>query len=79
MNSAAMISEPPIIAHLKGHGLTGLFVTCSNPHCLHAAPFAFAAVGLADETPFPTIGQRSFRTKAGSQRLVLLRLANTRQ
>ena len=32
-----MRPEPPTIAHLKGHGLKGLFVTCSNPHCLGAA------------------------------------------
>jgi hypothetical protein len=53
-----MKPEPPTIAHLKGHGLKGLFVTCSNPHCLHAAPFTFAALGLPDETPFPVIGSR---------------------
>ena len=49
---------PPTIAHLNGHGLVGLFVICDNPHCLHAAPFTFAALGLPDELPFPTIGRR---------------------
>ncbi|MGB8278411.1 MAG: hypothetical protein WCF20_10845 [Methylovirgula sp.] len=53
-----MISEPPTIAHLKDHGLEGLFITCANPHCLHAAPFTFVALGLADDLPFPSIARR---------------------
>ncbi len=32
-----MMPAPPTIAPLKGHGLEGLFVTCTNAACLHAA------------------------------------------
>ena len=62
---------PPTIAHLKDHGLEGLFVTCSNPRCLHAAPFTFATLGLPDELPFPTIdGHRRFVcTHCGGRRV----------
>lgn len=42
----------PTIAHLKGHGLEGLFVTCANAACLHSAPFIFAALGLTDDVQF---------------------------
>jgi hypothetical protein len=35
----SMMPAPPTIAHLKGHGLEGLFVTCQ-----HSAPF-FKALG----------------------------------
>jgi len=34
-----MRPAPPTIAHLKSHGLEGLFVTCTNAACLHSAPF----------------------------------------
>jgi hypothetical protein len=66
-----MTREPPTIAHLKGHGLKGLFVTCSNPHCLHAAPLTFAGLGLPDEIPFPMIGRcRQFVcTQCGGRRV----------
>jgi len=50
--------EPPTIAHLKGHGLVGLFATCANAACMHATPFSFAALGLADDVRFPTIARR---------------------
>jgi hypothetical protein len=50
-----MPPEPPPIARLKGHGLKGLFVTCCNPRRLHAAPLTFVALGLPDETLFPTL------------------------
>jgi hypothetical protein len=29
-----------------------------HAHCLHAVPFTFAALRLADETPFPATGRR---------------------
>jgi hypothetical protein len=48
-----MLSEPPTIAHLKGH--EGLFVTCANAACQHSAPFTFGALGLPDELQFPSI------------------------
>jgi hypothetical protein len=41
-----MTPQPPTIAHLKGHGLEGLFVTCANAACQHSVPFTFAALGL---------------------------------
>jgi hypothetical protein len=47
----------PTIAHLKGHGLEGLFVTCTNAACLHSAPFAFDALGLDDDVEFPSIAR----------------------
>jgi len=50
--------EPPTIAHLKSHGLEGLFVTCANAACLHSTPFSFAALDLADDVEFPAIARR---------------------
>ncbi len=47
-----MTPEPPTIAHLKGHGLEGLFVTCTNAACLHATAFTFTALGLRDDLQF---------------------------
>jgi hypothetical protein len=34
---------PPTIAHLKVHGLDGLFVTCANAARQRSTPFTFAA------------------------------------
>lgn len=53
-----MISHPPIIAHLKGHGLYGLFVTCANAACQHSVPVTFTALRLEDDIEFPSIVQR---------------------
>lgn len=53
-----MSSQPPTIAHLKGRGLEGLFVTCANAACQHSVPFTFAALDLADDVQFPSIVQR---------------------
>jgi hypothetical protein len=52
-----MTPEPPTIAHLKGHGLDGLFVTCANAACQRSTPFTFAALGLEDDLPFPSIAR----------------------
>jgi hypothetical protein len=41
--------QPPTIAHLKAHGLEGLFVTCANAACQHSAAFTFDALGLDDD------------------------------
>ena len=50
---------PPTIADLQFQGVAG--VTCCNPVCLRPTPIAFAAIGLAPETPFPAIaGARRF-------------------
>jgi hypothetical protein len=49
------LASPTTIAHLKTHGLEGLFVTCANAACLHSAPFTFAALDLDDDVLFPTI------------------------
>ncbi len=46
--------DAPTIAHLKGHGLEGLFVICTNAACLHSKPFTFAVLGLADDVQFPS-------------------------
>ncbi len=53
-----MTREPPTIAHLKGHGLEGLFVTCANAAYLHSTPFTFAELCLADDVRFPSIARR---------------------
>jgi hypothetical protein len=53
-----MTPQPPTIAHLKGHGLEGLFVTCANAARQHSVPSTFAALGLDDEAEFPTISHR---------------------
>ncbi len=53
-----MASPPPTIAHLRSHGLAGLFVTCANAACLHSAPLSFAALGLDDHVEFPSIARR---------------------
>ena len=50
--------QPPTIAHLKTHGLEGLFVTCSNATCLHSVSFTFAALRLEDDVEFPLIARR---------------------
>jgi hypothetical protein len=47
-----------MIAHLKTHGLDGLFVTCANAACQRSTPFTFAALGLDDELPFQSIAPR---------------------
>jgi hypothetical protein len=59
----------PTIAHLKGHGLQGLFVTCANVACQHSVPFTFAALDLADDVEFPSIVQRlrSVCTQCGAR------------
>jgi hypothetical protein len=44
-----MMPAPPTIAHLKTHGLEGLFVICTTAACLHATAFTFAALGLEDD------------------------------
>jgi len=51
------MTPPPTIAHLKGHGLEGVFVTCTNAACLHATACSFAALGLADDVQFPAISR----------------------
>jgi hypothetical protein len=53
-----MLPALPTIAHLKGHGLGGLWVTCANAACQHSAPFTFAALYLDDDEPFPSIARR---------------------
>jgi hypothetical protein len=53
-----MTPQQPTIAHLKGHGLEGLFVTCANAACQHSAPFTFAALHLEDDAAFPSIARR---------------------
>jgi hypothetical protein len=53
-----MSPAPPTIAHLKGHGLEGLFVTCANAACQHSVPFTFAAPGLDDDVEFSSIMRR---------------------
>ncbi len=50
--------RPPTIAHLKTHGLEGLFVTCANAACLHSTAFTFAALDLDVVVEFPSIAQR---------------------
>jgi len=54
----AVAAVCPTIAHLKGHGLEGLLVTCANAACLHSTPFPFDALGLADDVAFPSIARR---------------------
>jgi len=49
--------EHPTIAHLRSHGLEGLFVTCANAACLHSMAFTFAALDLADDVRFATIAR----------------------
>ncbi len=56
-----MTPAPPTIAHLKGHGLEGLFVTCANAACMHATAFTFDALSLADDVQFPPYREPSQR------------------
>ncbi len=44
-----MPPAPPTIAHLKSHGLEGLFVVCANAARQHATHFTFDALGLTDD------------------------------
>jgi hypothetical protein len=53
-----MSPAPPVIAHLKGHGLEGLFVSCANAACQRSVPFTFAALGLDDDVEFSSIMRR---------------------
>jgi hypothetical protein len=53
-----MTPPPPTIAHLRSHGLEGLFVTCANAACQHSVPFTFAALDLDDDVEFPSIARR---------------------
>jgi hypothetical protein len=53
-----LTSTPPTIAHLKTHGLEGLFVTCANAACLRSTSFTFAALDLDDDVEFPSIARR---------------------
>jgi hypothetical protein len=52
-----MSPAPPTIAHLKGRGLKGLFVTCGNAACQHSMAFTFDALGVADDVLSPTGGR----------------------
>jgi hypothetical protein len=52
------VAYPPSIAHLKTHGLLGLWVTCANAACQNSTAFTFAALDLDDEVPFPSIARR---------------------
>ncbi len=61
-----MTPAPPTIAHVKGRGLKGLFVTCANAACLHSKPFTFAALGLADDLQFPSIASSCSQCGAGT-------------
>jgi hypothetical protein len=64
-----MRSESPTIGHLKGHGLSGLFVTCANAACQHSVPFTFAALDLEDDVQFPSISRhrRFVCTRCGAR------------
>ena len=49
---------PPTIASLKAQGVNAFRVTCTKPTCLHSSFVSFAAAGVEDQTPFPSIMQR---------------------
>jgi DNA-directed RNA polymerase subunit RPC12/RpoP len=63
---------PPSIAHLKGHGLEGVFVTCAG--CSHLASIPFEKLDLPDGTSFPDIARlRKFRcVDCGGRRVTIM-------
>jgi hypothetical protein len=54
--AAAM--PPPTVAHLKSMGVSAFSVTCAHAYCLHSASVTFAAAGVEDREPFPSIAER---------------------
>jgi len=52
-----MTPAPRTIAHLKGHGLEGLFVTCGNAACLHSTsvPSPRSGSGLPVDRILPAL------------------------
>ena len=57
-------------AHLKSHGLEGLFVTCANAACCTRQHSLFDALVLADDVRFPSLAQRRFVCKRCGVRTV---------
>jgi len=49
---------PPTIARLKSMGAIAFCVTCAHACCLHSAFVTFAAAGVEDRAPFPSIAER---------------------
>ena len=47
-------SAPPTIADLKGHGVTGVRLFCTNA-CGHRAVVSFELIRVDDGTPFPAL------------------------
>ena len=49
---------PPTVAHLKSMGVNAFNVTYAHACCLRSASLSFAAVGVEDGAPFPSIADR---------------------
>jgi hypothetical protein len=50
--------SPSTIARLKSMGASAFQVTCAQASCLHSAFVTFAAAGVEDRAPFPSIADR---------------------
>ena len=49
---------PPSIGYLRGQGVTSVYVSCGNSVCQRGSTLTFDAIGLPDDTPFPSIATR---------------------
>ena len=49
---------PPSIGYLRDQGVRWFRVFCHAPNCQHGVDLKLDALGLPDETPFPSIATR---------------------
>jgi hypothetical protein len=59
--------SPPTIARLKSMGASAFRVTCAHASCLHSAFVTFAAAGVEDRAPFPSIAAASYARAAAAR------------
>jgi hypothetical protein len=65
---------PPTIARLKLKGADAFRVTCARAFCLHSGFVSFAAAGVEDHAPFPSIAERRrfLCTRCGSRAITIM-------
>ena len=49
---------PPTIGYLRRQGVTKVYVSCASTNCQRGSTLTFDAIGLPDDTPFPSIATR---------------------
>ena len=67
-------AKPPTIAKLKSMGADKFSVTCAQAFCLHSACVSFAAAGVEDQAPFPSITarRRFVCTRCGGRKVSIM-------